>query len=102
MLLGGFGLVAVLGLTSLFTIFLGRRIHPAVSKLFFGLAILMASLATFAELMIAGWTVWSSENLLPCIAMLTMIGGSGLALGVEVLCRRLGVVTRWQVPWSGN
>ena len=102
MLLGGFGLAAVLGLASLVTIFLGRSIHPAVSKLFFGLAILMAMLATFAELMIAGWSDWSGENLLQCIVMLSILGGSGLALGAEGLCRRLGVVTRWQVPWSGG
>ena len=102
MLLGGFGLAAVLGLTSLVTIFLGRSIHPALSKLFFGLTILMAMLATFAELMVVGWTTWSTENLLQCIMMLSLLGCSGLALGAEVLCRRLGVVTRWQVPWSGG
>ncbi|MEE8459561.1 MAG: hypothetical protein V3S08_06795, partial [Phycisphaerales bacterium] len=52
MLLGGFGLTVLLGLTSLVTIFLGRRIHPAVSKLFFGMTIFMVSLAVFAALMI--------------------------------------------------
>ena len=102
MLLGGFGLAAVLGLTSLVTIFLGRRIHPAVSKLFFGLAILMVLLSIFAELMIAGWTSWWGENPVQCIVMLSMVGCSGLALGAEVLCRHLGVVTRWQVPWSSG
>jgi hypothetical protein len=102
MLLGGFGLAAVLGFTSLVTIFLGRRIHPAVSKLFFGLAILMVLLTIFAELMIVGWAAWSSENPVHCIVMLSMLGCSGLALGAEVLCRHLGVVTRWQVPWSGG
>ena len=102
MLLGGFGLAAVLGLMSLVTIFLGRGIHPAVSKFFFGLTILMAMLATFAELMVVGWTTWSTENLLQCITMLSMLGCSGFALGAEVMCRRLGVVTRWQVPWSGG
>jgi len=102
MLLGGFGLAAVLGLISLVTVFLGRRIHPAVSKLFFGQTILMLLLTIFAELMIAGWTTWSGENLLQCIVMLSMLGCSGLALGAEVMCRRLGIVTRWQVPWSGG
>ena len=102
MLLGGFGLAVVLGLTSLITIFLGRSIHPAVSKLFFGVAILMTLLTIFAELMIVGWSVWSGENLVQCIVILSMLGCSGLALGAEVLCRRMGVVTRWQVPWSGE
>lgn len=102
MLLGGFGLAAVLGLTSLVTIFLGRGIHHAVSKLFFGLVIFMVLLATFAELMIVGWPTWSAENPVQCVLALSMAGCSGLALGAELLCRRLGVVTRWQVPWSGE
>ena len=62
MVLGGFGLAAVLGLTSLVTIFVGRSIHHAVSKLFFGLAILMVALTVFAELIIQGWATWSG----PC------------------------------------
>jgi hypothetical protein len=101
-LLGGFGLTVVLGLTSLITIFLGRKIHPAVSKLFFGLTIFVVSLAVFAALMVDGWTIWSSENQLQCIMTLSMLGCCCFALGAEYLCRRLGIVTRWQVPWSGG
>ena len=102
MLLGGFGLAVLLGFTSLVTIFLGRRIHPALSKLFFGLTIFMILLALFAASIIDGWTTWSGENPVQCIVTLSMLGCSVLALGTEALCRRLGVVTRWQVPWSGG
>ncbi len=101
-LVGGVGLAAVLGFTSLVSLFIGRVIHPAASTLFFGVTGLMAMLSIFADLLIDGWSVWTTEKPLWCAVMLTMLFGSGLALIVEVFCRRLGVVTRWQLPWSGD
>ncbi len=102
MLAGGVGLAALLGLTSLVSLFVGRVIHRAVSTLFFGVAGLMALLVIFADLLIDGWSVWTTEDPLRCAVMLTILAGSGLGLIVEVFCRRLGVVTRWQLPWSGD
>lgn len=102
MLAGGVGLAALLGLTSLVSLFTGRVIHRVTSTLFFGVTGLMAMLAIFADLLIDGWSVWTTEEPLRCAVMLTMLFGSGLALIVEVFCRRMGVVTRWQLPWSGD
>ena len=102
MLAGGVGLAALLGLTSLVSLFTGRVIHGVTSTLFFGVTGLMAMLAIFADLLIDGWSVWTTEEPLRCAVMLTMLFGSGLALIVEVFCRRMGVVTRWQLPWSGD
>ena len=101
-LAGGVALAALFGLTSMVSLFTGRVIHTATSTLFFGVAGLMAMLAIFAALLIDGWSVWTTEDPLQCAVMLTMLLGSGLALIVEVFCRRLGVVTRWQLPWSGD
>ncbi|MCH7799794.1 MAG: hypothetical protein IID28_15335 [Planctomycetes bacterium] len=102
MLAGGVGLAALLGLTSLVSLFTGRVIHRVTSTLFFGVTGLMAMLAIFADLLADGWSVWTTEEPLRCAVMLTMLFGSGLALIVEVFCRRMGVVTRWQLPWSGD
>ncbi len=102
MLAGGVGLAALLGLTSLVSLFTGRVIHGVTSTLFFGVTGLMAMLAIFADLLADGWSVWTTEEPLRCAVMLTMLFGSGLALIVEVFCRRMGVVTRWQLPWSGD
>ena len=102
MLAGGVGLAALLGLTSLVSLFTGRVIHGVTSTLFFGVTGPMAMLAIFAHLLAAGWSVWTTEEPLRCAVMLTMLFGSGLALIVEVFCRRMGVVTRWQLPWSGD
>ena len=55
-----------------------------------------------SDLLADGWSVWTTEEPLRCAVMLTMLFGSGLALIVEVFCRRMGVVTRWQLPWSGD
>jgi hypothetical protein len=96
----GFGAAALLGLLSMVTLYVGRRIHRAVSTLFFGLTAVIMLLNIFSELLTAGWSEWTGDDPVQCGIMLSMLVLSGLGLAIEHFCHRLGVVTRWRVPWS--
>ncbi len=98
-LMAGFGLAVVLGLISIFSLFIGRVIHRPTSSLFSGLVILMVLLAILSQLVINGWPSWAGDDPVGGAVMVTMFSGSVVALGVEALCSRLGVVTRWGLPW---
>ena len=98
-LMAGFGLAVGLGLISTFSLFIGRVIHRPTSSLFFSLAILLVLLAIFSQLIINGWPSWTGDDPLQGPLMVTMLSGSVVALGVEALCSRVGVVTRWGLPW---
>jgi hypothetical protein len=95
----GFGAAALLGLLSIFTMYIGRRIHRAVSTLFFGLTAVIMLLNIFSELLTAGWSEFTGDDPIQCAIMLAMLLLSGVGLVVEHFCHRKGVVTRWRVPW---
>ena len=99
-LMAGFGLAVLLGLISIFTLFVGRVIHRSTSSLFFSMALLLVLLAIFSQLIIHGWPHWAGDDPLQGPLMVTMLSGSVVALGVEALCSRVGVVTRWGLPWG--
>jgi len=98
-LMAGFGLAVALGLISTFSLFVGRVIHRPTSSLFFSLAMLLVLLAVFSHLIINGWPRWTGDDPLQGPLMVTMVSGCVVALGVEAICSRLGVVTRWGLPW---
>ena len=97
--MAGFGLAVVLGLISTFSLFAGRVIHRPSSSLFFSQVILLVLLSVFSQLIINGWPSWAGDDPLQGPLMVTMFSGSVVALGVEALCSRVGVVTRWGLPW---
>ncbi len=97
--MAGFGLAVVLGLISTFSLLVGRVIHRPTSSLFFSQVILLVLLSVFSQLIINGWPSWAGDDPLQGPLMVTMFSGSVVALGVEALCSRVGVVTRWGLPW---
>jgi hypothetical protein len=99
-LMCGFGIAAFLGLLSMVSLFVGRRIHRVVSTLFFGLTAVIMLLNIFSELLTVGLSEWTGDTPGQCALMLSMLVLSGLGLLVEFSCYRLGLVTRWRVPWA--
>jgi serine/threonine protein kinase len=95
----GFGAAAFLGVLSVFTLYIGRRIHRAVGTMYFGMTAVIMLLNIFSELLTAGWSEFTGDDPVQCAVMLLMLLLSGVGLVVEHLCHRLGVVTRWRVPW---
>jgi serine/threonine protein kinase len=99
-LASGFGFAALLGLLSMVSLYVGRRMHRVVSTLFFGLTAVIMLLNIFSELLTTGWSQWTGDDPVQCAVMLSMLTLSGLGLTVEHFCHRLGVVTRWRPPWA--
>jgi hypothetical protein len=95
----GFGAAALLGLLSVFTLYIGRKIHRVVSTLFFGLTAVIMLLNIFSELLTAGWSEFTGDDPVQCAIMLLMLLLSGIGLVIEHFCHKHGVVTRWRVPW---
>ena len=99
-LMTGFGLAGLLGLLSLLTLFTLRAAHPLGSNLFFGLTVIILVLNIFSELLIVGWSDWTGDDPLHFALLLLMLVVGSLGFVVEHACDRLGVVSRWRLPWG--
>ncbi len=85
---GGYALGAILGLISLLSTFIVRRIHRAMSSVFVCLLMLIVLLASFSDVVMGGWSSWAGDDPAQAAVMMAMLGGSAVTLGVEALCRR--------------
>ena len=97
-LMPAFGTATLLGLVSLGSLFVLRPIHRTVSTLFFGLSGLITLGNICSKLLTEGFSGWREDHPLEFAIMVSLLALCATGLVVELVCHRMGVVTRWRAP----
>ena len=97
-LMPAFGTATLLGLVSFGSLFVLRSIHRTVSTLFFGLSGLITLGNICSKLLTTGASDWRGDHPLQFALMISLLVLSATGLVVELVCHRMGLVTRWRAP----